>query len=1249
MKKKYVSIIIICSMIVSLFNCFPPISFSLDDYQCAIGDTNYSTFKEALYASKTGETITILKNIDYSEPIHLINKHLTINLNGYTFNLNNPLGDGLWVDNGSWNLTGLGEFNVTSLWSAVYAYNGSSITVTNATNTADGGFPVVQALGLSSTITVLEDVLAKGNDGKALASYDNAKIEVFRNVTALGNKGQATFSHGGYITVHGDTLTSGTNCFSNYAVNGGNILIKGNAYSSGYGSYTVYSDRVNSKIEVMENVTGTEIGVYCRDSSHVKIHGNIDVTSGRGVIVESSGEVYITGDVSSMDSGVEVYVGTVTVDGRIEANNYITLHGINKSQNDNIKPTTKIGYRTYFHSDETYGDSTVWVAEEPFSGGTGSEDNPYLISNESDLLELARKLNSTNSFKDKNFIQTNDILLTSEWIPIGWNGNYQNSSLPFNGYYNGQGYSISGLSITSGNSWVGLFSLIGYEGVVDNLRLNNVNISGTNYVGAFSGELRGVIKNCTLTGSISGAFAVGGLVGHSYDGLIEDSHSSATVMGSNEFAGGLVGYSFRSYGTTGVSVARSYTNGVVNGNNSVGGLVGELQGGRCIESYSLGTVNSTGRNTGGLIGVVNSANGFIASVENCYSKVDINAPKKSYIGGLIGSNYYATIRNCYSASSINLEGVQNTGGLTGLIYSGSVTIDSYYDSDICGLNDTGKGTPRTTQEMKDLLSYDNWAFPSIWTLSSDNEGYPALIWQGFIHQGLSSDATLSSLLVSGLSLSPVFSSEVNSYGASIANNINEITIDATQTDNKASVTINDIPGNSLNVNLSDGENIIQVKVIAEDKTTNKVYTLNINRLPGSISNNYTYAPIPITVITDEENSSIINSAVLSNYSITNSLTTKVPSSVIDALLKKIDEVGGKEKKDKIKIIFDTIGNISEFESILLKSDLKKIVEKTDSSLIFNTDFITIELDAKALETILNYDDDSEIKISSRRIINDSLSENEHSVIKDRPAYELIVLSGSSLIYDLKGGKAKVLIPYNLGDDENPNSILVYHQDNQGNLKKMISSYIDSRKSVVYITSHFSNFIIAHNHISFKDIPSNAWYKNAVEYLAAREITSGIGNGEFGPNYEMTRAQFVVLLMNAYQLNLSENSEVINIENFLDAGDTYYTNYLLKAKYLGIINGIGQNRFAPDNLITRQEVFVMLYNALKSINEIPTKIIDKEIIEFTDSNLIDSWAVEPISVLVKAGIVNGNNNELSPLQATTRCEMAELLYKLILLK
>jgi len=79
------------------------------------------------------------------------------------------------------------------------------------------------------------------------------------------------------------------------------------------------------------------------------------------------------------------------------------------------------------------------------------------------------------------------------------------------------------------------------------------------------------------------------------------------------------------------------------------------------------------------------------------------------------------------------------------------------------------------------------------------------------------------------------------------------------------------------------------------------------------------------------------------------------------------------------------------------------------------------------------------------------------------------------------------------------------------------------------------------------------------------------------------------------------------------------------------------------------MFTLLYNSLKVIGRLPWGNTGKTLSDFTDAGQIDSWAKDAIALLVGTGTVRGSNGKLAPLDTTTRAEMAQVIYNLMVNK
>jgi len=353
---------------------------------------------------------------------------------------------------------------------------------------------------------------------------------------------------------------------------------------------------------------------------------------------------------------------------------------------------------------------------ETFSGGDGSSGTPYLISEADDVTALKGDFNCWAS--GTYFEQTADIDMSDDDnLPITWTDHaigYNNLSRQFEGNYNGGGFEINGLNIDFTGSASSSFD--------DGL-----------YAGFF-GDLEGNVSNLGFTGAVSGEYYVGGLVGYLGNAKqISNSYATGNVTASDNTVGGLVGWLFAG------SVVDSYATGSVSGDGSVGGLIGlsSNAGGNLVSrSFATGTVTSTGKYAGGLIGSM-----LLTSVEDSYATGAVDGTSSEY-GGLIGYNRDSTLVRSYSIGSV--QGSGTLGGLIGVNDSADVGT-SFWDISTSGRS-SGAGENKnggtfnavgaTTSEMQTLSTFEdaNWDISDSWVSSNtwgicEGSGYPYLTWQ----------------------------------------------------------------------------------------------------------------------------------------------------------------------------------------------------------------------------------------------------------------------------------------------------------------------------------------------------------------------------------------------------------------------------------------------------------------------------------------------------------------------------------------
>lgn len=176
---------------------------------------------------------------------------------------------------------------------------------------------------------------------------------------------------------------------------------------------------------------------------------------------------------------------------------------------------------------------------------------------------------------------------------------------------------------------------------------------------------------------------------------------------------------------------------------------------------------------------------------------------------------------------------------------------------------------------------------------------------------------------------------------------------------------------------------------------------------------------------------------------------------------------------------------------------------------------------------------------------------------------------------------------------------------------------------------------------FTDIGSSyAWASDAVAYLYSIGVVKGTGDLKYHPSDNVTRADFLVMLARAFDLNSNTT------DNFSDVPPgAYYYSAVAAAKHLGIASGSG-GKFHPSSSLSRQDAMVFLMRTLKVRGIALTPGTSADLSGFSDAANVSDYAVTAMATLVKAGILTGSGGKLNPQAGITRAEMAVILYKVL---
>ncbi|MBQ2742368.1 MAG: S-layer homology domain-containing protein, partial [Oscillospiraceae bacterium] len=183
---------------------------------------------------------------------------------------------------------------------------------------------------------------------------------------------------------------------------------------------------------------------------------------------------------------------------------------------------------------------------------------------------------------------------------------------------------------------------------------------------------------------------------------------------------------------------------------------------------------------------------------------------------------------------------------------------------------------------------------------------------------------------------------------------------------------------------------------------------------------------------------------------------------------------------------------------------------------------------------------------------------------------------------------------------------------------------------------------------FTDLASHPWAIDAINELAEEGIIKGTSDTTFSPASNITRADFALLLVRAFKLSSD------NTENFADVVESdYFAAELAIARNCGIVGGIGDNKYAPRNHITRQDMMVIVYRALQILGKLPSPrgkggplAVDEVKTIYHDFDTVAEYAKEAVAFLISEGLVNGKSGNIAPTDYTTRAEVAVLIKRIL---
>ena len=308
--------------------------------------------------------------------------------------------------------------------------------------------------------------------------------------------------------------------------------------------------------------------------------------------------------------------------------------------------------------------------------------------------------------------------------------------------------------------------------------------------------------------------------------------------------------------------------------------------------------------------------------------------------------------------------------------------------------------------------------------------------------------------------------------------------------------------------------------------------------------------------------------------------------------------------------------------------------------------VSLSLDLNALKEIQKQSSgDISITIAPAT----GLSKEAKALLGNRPVYSITISyvdknGKTQTITSLGSGLATLSIPYTPGKNEAVGYLFGVYVDANGKAQRIDGSAYDVNSGSLLIpTSHFSVYGVGYTAPSakFTDIGTH-WGKEAIDYVVDRGLLSGTSKTTFAPDTAMTRGMLVTALGRLAGVDVKSYTT----NSFTDVkADSAFRPYIEWAYKNGVVQGIGNKQFAPDQAITREEIAVIFANYAKATGyKLP---VTREATTYADASSIGSIYKTAVTAMQQAGIMmGGTGNKFNPKASATRAEVSAMLHRYI---
>jgi|GEM_PF-514388 len=318
---------------------------------------------------------------------------------------------------------------------------------------------------------------------------------------------------------------------------------------------------------------------------------------------------------------------------------------------------------------------------------------------------------------------------------------------------------------------------------------------------------------------------------------------------------------------------------------------------------------------------------------------------------------------------------------------------------------------------------------------------------------------------------------------------------------------------------------------------------------------------------------------------------------------------------------------------------KQAIEQGITSILVKSDLVSVQIPTSVLaEAAAN----GQVKLSIGRKSVNELPPSIAGQLENKPVMEFSLDLNGQAITDFSDEPIKVSIPYTSSSDEQAESLVAVYIHDNGEIEIIRGSkYNEQSGLLVFDALHFSTYAVLSNTITFSDMDRYSWAQRSVNALAARQIVNGIGNDRFAPERTVTRAEFLKMMMEAFDLVQQGKAA-----SFTDVKEgKWYYDSIATAQALNIINGYEDGSFGVNQAINREEMAVIAVRIVEAAGLELTPV--RAGAAFDDAEQIAGYAEEAVKALNAAGYIEGQGNgRFAPKSQMTRAEAAVLIARIL---